>query len=397
METMLDNGNKDCGGSEYGGGCEYSGSCEHGGGCGHGGSGCNGGSAPATVRLVDIARMAGVSVGTVDRVIHNRGKVSAENLARVNAVLQRVDYRPNLIARSLASGRRYVVAVVMPRFAAGEYWADFEAGVVRAEAEARRYNVAVRRFRFDQYDRASFEEVLAALREEPVDGVLLATLFAERVIPFTAELDGRGIPYVFVDSDIPSCNRLAYFGTSSFDAGAVAARLLCERLDPGADLVVGKIVHRGDGGSNQCRERERGFRDYLRQHDFRGALHDVALRLGDDAGNARRLDDLFGCHPSVAGAVTFNSTCYILAGYLAARGRHDVRLVGYDVIDRNRRMLADGVVTALVAQRPEVQGYRGVMSLCAWLVEGRRPDGVNNLPIDILLKENIPYYTNNII
>ena len=108
---------------------------------------------PATVRLVDIARMAGVSVGTVDRVIHNRGKVSAENLARVNAVLQRVDYRPNLIARSLASGRRYVVAVVMPRFAAGEYWADFEAGVVRAEAEARRYNVAVRRFRFDQYDR----------------------------------------------------------------------------------------------------------------------------------------------------------------------------------------------------------------------------------------------------
>ena len=320
------------------------------------GDGKSAAGTPATVRLVDIARMAGVSVGTVDRVIHNRGKVSAENLARVNAVLQRVDYRPNLIARSLASGRRYVVAVVMPRFAAGEYWADFEAGVVRAEAEARRYNVAVRRFRFDQYDRASFEETLAALREEPVDGVLLATLFAERVIPFTAELDGRGIPYVFVDSDIPSCNRLAYFGTSSFDAGAVAARLLCERLDPGADLVVGKIVHRGDGGSNQCRERERGFRDYLRRHDFRGALHDVALRLGDDAGNARRLDDLFGCHPSVAGAVTFNSTCYILAGYLAARGRHDVRLVGYDVIDRNRRMLADGVVTALVAQRPEVQG-----------------------------------------
>lgn len=55
------------------------------------------------------------------------------------------------------------------------------------------------------------------------------------------------------------------------------------------------------------------------------------------------------------------------------------------------------MVTALVAQRPEVQGYRGVMSLCGWLVEGRRPDGVNNLPIDILLKENIPYYTNNII
>ena len=70
-----------------------------------------------TVRIVDIARMAGVSVATVDRVIHNRGKVSEENLARINEVLRRVDYRPNLIARSLASGRRYTLCAVMPRFA----------------------------------------------------------------------------------------------------------------------------------------------------------------------------------------------------------------------------------------------------------------------------------------
>ena len=351
----------------------------------------------ATVRLVDIARMAGVSVGTVDRVIHNRGKVSETNLARINEVLRRVDYRPNLIARSLASGRRYVVAVVMPRFAAGEYWADFEAGVARAETEARRYNVTVRRFCFDQYDRTSFDGLLATLRGETFDAAVLATLFAERVAPFTGELDRRGIPYVFVDSDLPECNRLAYFGTSSFDAGAVAARLLFERLDPDADIVVGKILHRGDGGSNQCRERERGFRDYLRRHDFRGRLYDVALRLDDEAYDNGCLDELFARHPSIAGAVTFNSTCYILAGYLAARPGRRVRLVGYDVIDRNRRMLAEGIVTALVAQRPEVQGYRGVMSLCGWLVEGRAPETVDNLPIDILLKENISYYTNNII
>ena len=76
-----------------------------------------------TVRIVDIARMAGVSVATVDRVIHNRGKVSEENLARINEVLHAVNYRPNLIARSLASGRQYTLAVVMPRFAQGEYWA----------------------------------------------------------------------------------------------------------------------------------------------------------------------------------------------------------------------------------------------------------------------------------
>ncbi len=351
-----------------------------------------------TVRIVDIARMAGVSVATVDRVIHNRGKVSEENLARINEVLHAVNYRPNLIARSLASGRQYTLAVVMPRFAQGEYWADFDAGIVRAEAEARRYNVAVRKFFFDQYDRSSFEKLLATLRGETFDGAVLATLFAEMVSPFTRELDERGVPYVFVDSNLPGCNQLAYFGTSSFDAGAVAARLLYDRLDPGSDIVVGRIIHRGDAGSNQCRSREEGFRSYLQQQGFRGKLHYAALRLDDEAYNREVLDDLLLKHRAIAGAVTFNSTCYILAGYLAARRRTDVRLVGYDVIRRNGQMLDEGVVTALVAQRPEAQGYRGVMALCEWLVEGRRPDTAeNNMPIDILLKENIRYYKNNLI
>ena len=351
-----------------------------------------------TVRIVDIARMAGVSVATVDRVIHNRGKVSEENLARINEVLRRVDYRPNLIARSLASGRRYTLCAVMPRFAPGEYWADFEAGIARAEAEAVRYNVTVRRFCFDQYDRSSFESLLEMLRREEFDGAVIATLFAEMVEPFTRELDARGVPYVFVDSDIPACNRLAYFGTSSFDAGVVAARLLSDRLDPGSDIVVGNIIHRGDGGSNQCRSREEGFRSYLREKGFRGKLHYAALRLDDEGYNREVLDELFLRHPAIAGAVTFNSTCYILAGYLAARRRTDVRLVGYDVIRRNGQMLGAGVVTALIAQRPEAQGYRGVMALCEWLVERRRPETtVNHMPIDILLKENIQYYKNNLI
>ena len=176
-----------------------------------------------TVRIVDIARMAGVSVATVDRVIHNRGKVSEENLARINEVLREVNYRPNLIARSLASSRQYTLAVVMPRFAQGEYWADFDAGIVRAEAEARRYNISVRKFFFDQYDRASFEKLLAELRDEAFDGAVIATLFAEMVTPFARELDERGIPYVFVDSNIPECNQLAYFGTSPQDCCPTAS------------------------------------------------------------------------------------------------------------------------------------------------------------------------------
>ena len=49
-------------------------------------------------RIKDIAIMSGVSTGTVDRIIHNRGKVSEEARGKVEEVLKKVDYKPNIVA-----------------------------------------------------------------------------------------------------------------------------------------------------------------------------------------------------------------------------------------------------------------------------------------------------------
>ena len=62
----------------------------------------------SNIRIVDIAKMAGVSVGTVDRVIHNRGRVSEENRKKVQAILEMVHYQPNLMARSLAASKKAI-------------------------------------------------------------------------------------------------------------------------------------------------------------------------------------------------------------------------------------------------------------------------------------------------
>ena len=72
-----------------------------------------------------------------------------------------------------------------------------------------------------------------------------------------------------------------------------------------------------------------------------------------------------------------------------------VKLVGYDLIGRNTQLLSEGVITALIAQRPERQGYDGVKSLCNHLLFKQNSEKVNLMPIDILLKENLEYYLNN--
>ena len=110
------------------------------------------------VRISDIARMAGVSVGTVDRILHNRGKVSKTAQEKVNRVLQEVEYRPNLMARSLALKKQFNIAALIPAFRPGEYWEKAAEGIDKAAGELNDYNIVVQKIFFDQYDQTSFKQ-----------------------------------------------------------------------------------------------------------------------------------------------------------------------------------------------------------------------------------------------
>ncbi len=292
----------------------------------------------SNIRIVDIAKMAGVSVGTVDRVIHNRGRVSEENRKKVQAILEMVHYQPNLMARSLAASKKqYHLLAITPSFVQGEYWEAISEGIDKAASEMESYNITITKLFFDQYNNKTFDDIIRNLLNEKVDGVLIATLFTDSVIRLSQELDRNEIPYVYVDSNIGGQHQLAYFGTESYDA----------------------------------------------------------VKINDSVYNFMKLDEIFEANPNINGAVIFNSTCYILGNYLKARGMQSVKLVGYDLIGRNTQLLSEGVITALIAQRPERQGYDGIKSLCNHLLFKQGSEKVNLMPIDILLKENLKYYLNN--
>ena len=346
------------------------------------------------IRLTDIARLANVSVGTVDRVIHNRGRVSEENIRRVKEIMEQVGYRPNLIARSLAVKKPCHLVALIPDFRPGDYWSAMEYGIRRAEEEWESYGVKVSVLTFDQYSKVSFEQAVSRLQEmtETVDGVIVGTLFKEAVIQLSEHLDAREIPYVYVDSDIEEQGRLAYYGTDSVAGGEIGARMLLASMAFQGDILVAHIQHDKGSMSTQGQKRYSGFLQYLKQQGYEVNLVEVDLWIGDEAHNEQVLDEAFRNHPGIRGAVTFNSSCYILGDYLEKRQKHEIRLVGYDLIDPNVRLLNEGYVQALIAQRPELQGYNGVKALSRLLLFDEKPQGVNLLPIAILLKENYQFF-----
>ena len=133
----------------------------------------------SNLRIKDIARMAGVSEGTVDRVLHKRGDVSVKSMNAVNKVLNEFNYTPNILARSLASKKIYRFIYLIPQNQPGDYWSTVEKGFEMAMPEFAGYNVTFEKACFNQYDVSSFNEEAAKLLLNLPDAVFIAPIFKD--------------------------------------------------------------------------------------------------------------------------------------------------------------------------------------------------------------------------
>ncbi len=111
---------------------------------------------PERIRIKDIARLADVSVGTVDRVLHGRTGVSETSRKRVEEILKQLDYQPNMYASALASNKKYQFVCLFPQHKEGEYWTDVEAGIKRAVETFSDFHITLSISYYDQYEYASF-------------------------------------------------------------------------------------------------------------------------------------------------------------------------------------------------------------------------------------------------
>lgn len=336
--------------------------------------------------------LANVSLGTVDRVLHARGRVSAESKKRVELVLKEHNYQPNLFARSLSSKRKYRLGCLLPKHAQGEYWELVEQGVYRAQAELSDHHVGIEFVYFNQYDNVTFEAAGKDILDRKLDGVLISPLFKKEALVLVEQLKSQGVPCVFIDSNLESVSGVAYFGQHSFQGGLVAANLMTNHIKEVSTILACKLHKSKVVESNQVENRMLGFTSYFKS--FHPDYKVVAVDLfTDDLNKSNKiLRDAFKECTNVRGMVTFNSRVFFLADYLQKNKISNICLLGYDLLESNVAYLRSNVITGLIAQRPNQQGYLAIKALSDMLMRGTMPLGSHYLPIDILNKYNIDYY-----
>ena len=345
------------------------------------------------IRIKDIAVLAGVSEGTVDRVLHDRGDVSAKSRDAVNKVLEEMNYTPNLFARSLASKKQYRFVCLFPAHQKGDYWEETDKGFDLADQDFMHHNVSIEKKYFNQYDAQTFVTISNAILSDTPDAVIIAPIFSNETLAFTKELSRLNIPFSFIDSLIKEADFITYYGQNSFKSGYIAAKLLLSSLPEGSQVLVGRTRRKGSA-SNQTLIRNNGFMEYMEEHQLIGHIKIIPVVFDNDDEDANRnaLQEIFSIYSNIKAAITFNSKVHRLAMHLEAMKQNEVRLIGYDLLEKNVAYLKQGVINCLIAQRPDKQAYYSVRDMCRELIFRQEIKKINYVPIDILLKENIEDY-----
>jgi LacI family transcriptional regulator len=226
------------------------------------------------IRLKDIARDLGISTVTVSKVLRGNADISEKTRARVLKRMHELNYKPNMLARGLASGRTYTVGLVVPDLV-HPFFAEFAkslGGALRAS------QMAVLLASSEENPELEQQEIRTLLGRG-VDALLIAS--SQTQLKSFYELGDERTPFLLIDRNFPYLS--AHFvGSDDYAIGRIATEHLI-------DIGKRRIAHIGGRGMSPSLERLRGYRDTLHKRQMESPEERIVTRerfeeLGDQAG-----------------------------------------------------------------------------------------------------------------
>ena len=312
--------------------------------------------------IKEIAKLAGTSRGTVDRVLNNRGRVNPELRDRVLEIADREQYQPNQLARALINSRKPVHIGIVIHSVDNPFFTDVLKGIHDRAKKLKNYGLEIKLCQIKGYDPVEQLKAIRQLTESGIDGLAIMPIDVPEI---KAELDGLNVPIVTFNTDI-DVDRLAFVGCDYYNSGMISGDLARLLLHSGgtAAAVMGNLQVRGH------KERYQGFSDCLNEY--------ADIQVLDPFENQ---DDNVTCYRVVSQLL---AECEVDLIYFGAAGLDggvqavresgkDVQIISVDETDSVRRFLKDGTIAATVTQQPYMQGDLSVRILYEYLANKKKP------------------------
>ena len=324
------------------------------------------------VTTQQIADLAGVSRGTVDRALHNRGRVSPEVADRIRRIAGELGYRPELlegqqpIVRTQAKQALWLGAILQSTET--PTMQIVLSGLRQAAAELRDLDVKLSIREIRGLDTKQVLKNTAELKREGIQGLALAPSSSLELRECINELHDENIPVITLNSDIPDSRRLCFVGMDNYRAGQTAAELVRQML-PAGGKILPILGHLNNTAHNN---RLNGFRDTLLSQDVTLLPAQPCFDCDDYAHEITQQ--------------TLRSESDLSCIYVASHGQQGVcraveeegkkgqiRVIAFDLNDINRRLLREGSLSFVLDQGAFEQGYQPPFLLYDYLTNEKDP------------------------
>lgn len=319
-----------------------------------------------------IAELAGVSRGTVDRALHNRGRINPEVAERIRRIAKELDYQPNIIGRALVKAESDFKLGVILQSMETPTMKIVNKGVEQAARELKSYGVELKVCQIERLDPVAVLDNIDNLLEDGVRGLALAPSYDPEIRERINELHEHNIPVVTFNSDVVSSARLCFIGMDNYRAGQTAAGLIRAFL-PAGGVVLPLTGHLNNAAHNK---RLTGFKDTL---DYE-RVDDITLLpfqpcFDRDDFSYELTQHALSEHPDLSCVyVAANGQLGVCNAIRDAGLTGRVRVIAFDLTPPNDELLRQGQITVLLDQNAFQQGYRPPMMLRNYLIYHEKPE-----------------------
>lgn len=344
------------------------------------------------VTIKEIADLCGVSRGTVDRVLNNRGNVKSEKKALILKVAKEMNYTPNPAGKALAARKlKPTVAIVMPSVGIAFFDIILEA-MKKSAASYAMYGMQVEWYLSKGYNVDEQYEQLMLLKGK-VNGIILMPINDERICQAIKALTDEGIFVVTINTDIENSTRNCYVGTDYFNGGCTAGALL-QLLHP-KPLNIGITL-----GSLQIlghKQRLDGFRHIL-QSNSQAEIKGIVEDQDDEVISYEKNLAMLRAHPEINAlfAATSGGIYGACRAIMACNPQREMTVVVFDNLPTTVELMEQGIIQATIYQHPRRQGQIAMQVIFDYLVNGKTPEkDLYLLTNEIRIKENVATYIEN--
>ena len=341
-----------------------------------------------TMTIKEIARISGVSRGTVDRVLHNRPGVVPEVRQRVQHIIDELHYEPNAAAVALRrTEKNLTIGVIIPDLQ-NEFFHDVYEGIRDAARRCRGYGVRVEEYRMADATGEELVRGIDILLEKDVDGIALQGL-DEPVVRQRLKSLPAGFPIVTFNNDLPGSGRLCFVGQNSGAAGKAAGHMMQMFLRKKGTVAI--IT--GTAALTHQTERINGFCNAVKDSsEILGLIGPVETHESEETAY-HVCEEILKKEPDLVGIYAAGGGQKSIAAALARSGRaKDIIFIGHDLLPKTVEYLRSDIVDCTIAQEPFKQGTLPIEILSDYLLYGRRPPAEKLYTmVDIRIRENAQF------